>query len=429
MQVPNNNLKRVNISAVQNKVNYGKLYNNLTVPSVMNTFSMGVAFMQHWFMREFDDGFFKATNVDESHVMKAYDKSKMLQNLKKMKPSLFISPRLNIEYDRDAIDLNMFGLKQYTRRDNVKMAFFQDKEKNMYLGLAVEEAEISFNFRVRLSSRAQQLDISNRMNKAFRIGTTQEQYLNMDFHIPYSTMMNIAKDAGFEVTDSGVTNMVDFMKYLNSHSAYPILYKYRTLNGQYEFFVRIDNLYAHINTKDRLSLDDGEQEGQLVSNYMIDMQAILHIPTPKVYSYFSVEEHNNYDIETQTESTVGLYSIKMPNIPEKNSKNWYEYLHTTIYDEDMTKPLTVEFEELFKGSKIGDLIKYNNSIMVSSSTFVEVKLFNSGEEIDFTISWKDQVITTKEKVKSYNTEMVVYVDLGYVNEQSIVINKLYDTNV
>lgn len=426
----NESLKEVNLSSIPTNKIYNKLYTNLTIPSMMNTFSMSVAYMQNWFQSKFDTNFFKATNIDESHVMKAYNKAKMIQNLKRLKPSLFISPKLNIEYDRDNVDLNMYGLKQYTRRDSVNRAFFQDKEKNMYLTLGTEETEIAFSFRVRLSSRAQQLDIANYMNKAFRIGTTQGLDCSMDFHIPYSTIILIAQDAGFIIQDSIIQNLAEFIKYMNSHSSYPILYKFRSVNGKHEFFVRVDNLYTHIDTKDRLNLDDGEQEGQLMSNYMIDMQCILHMAAPRAYAYFSIYEHNSIDIETQTDTSVGLYSIKLSaNIPDSNSKGWNKYINTVIYEENISSPLVIEFKELFQGGNIGKLIIYNNDLLISPSIFIDIKLFNDGKEIDYIINWNEQTITTKNNVTNFNTDMVIYVDLLYINEQMISLDKLYGQNI
>lgn len=404
---------------------YGALYTTLTVPSIMNTFTLSVGYMKDWFMNKFAKDFFKATNVDESHMMKAFDRAKINQNLKIMKPSLFISPRINMEFDRENIDLNMYGLNRRVTRSQIDHSFFQDREKNMYLSVALESCEMTFGFKIRLSSRSIQLDIANYMNKAFAIGTTQGKYTDLDFHIPYSTVLTIAKDAGFTVTSKGIENLPEFMRYLNSHSSQPILYKFTPLTGHHDFFVRLQNFYIHLDCKDRLSLDDGEQEGQLMSNYMIDMNVTMHIGMPKVYAYYSSNKHNDIEIETRDESNTALYSLLVPNIEDYNSKGWDNYLQTTVFEEDRSKPLEIEFEDLFKGGDVGRLIEYNNSIYVSSSSFIEIKLFNNAKEIDYTIDWKNQKIVTKNRVEDENTTMVVYVDRSYVNQQIITLDALY----
>lgn len=422
MIVDNKNLKEVDLRP---KIHRVKLKGSLAVPSEINNFSMATGYMKLWFLEKFPKDFFKAINVDDSHAFNGFRHSSITQNLKKMKPSLQIIPRINFEYNREMIDLNIGGAKQYLNRDSINRAFFQDKEKNIYLSLALEESEIQFQFRVRVKTRTQEIDIAKAMKLNFSIGTTQGRYVDLDFHIPYSTMLSIAKDTGFIIEDNKIKNLVGFIQYMNSHSAYPILYKYQTVSGINDFFVRIENIYAHINCKDDLSVDDGEQEGQLKSNYIIEMNCVLHIGSPKVYAYFSQNDYTNI-IETEnSDSTIPIYDILLPELPDKNDKGWSKFLNTEIYEDDLSKPLSCEFKELFDGSDIQKLIELNNKSYISSSTFIDIKLYNDSKEVPFTINWSKEILETKDILKSNSTHMIIYVDLEYMNQQIINMNKLY----
>jgi hypothetical protein len=61
--------------------------------------------------------------------------------------------------------------------------------------------EMNFTFRIRVNSRSEQLDLYNKMELWFRIGTTQQDNLSADFHIPFDIIFQIAKDANFEVDE------------------------------------------------------------------------------------------------------------------------------------------------------------------------------------------------------------------------------------
>lgn len=424
------NRRLVNSSDIfpKKKLSYGKLYSSLSIPSVMNTFSITTSIMRDWFLEKFNKDYFKAINIDESHAFKAFKSANITANLKKMKPSLQIIPRMNFSYNREMVDLHYGGLNNYVITDNIDRSFFKDMEKNMYLGLDLDQAEMNFTFRIRVQSRAEQIDIAKYIKMAFGIGTTQNKFVDIDFHIPYQCMLYIAKDAGFEIKDNKIQDIAEFLSYMNRYSSCPILYKFQTLTGQKDFFVRIPNMYIHINCKEDLDLDDGETEGQLRSNYIIEMQTMVHIGMPKLYAYMS---HNKYQnvIETENVEAVVLYDIKLPTIPDTNEKGWNRYLETEVYEENIDKPLKIEFSELFEGSKIGDLIKYNNEAYITSSIFIDMKLYNDGEEVQYTINWSKQVLETRYPLNHLTSYLVVYVDLEYVNNQIINMDKLYSDRV
>ena len=407
---------------------YGKLYASLSIPSAMNTFSITTSIMKDWFLEKFDKEYFKAINIDESHAFKAFKDASITAKLKTSKPSLQIIPRMNFDYNREMIDLHYGGLNNYVITDAVNRSFFQDREKNMYLVLDLDQAEMNFTFRVRVKSRAEQIDIGKYMKMAFGIGTTQNRYVDIDFHVPYQCMLNIAKDAGFTIEDNKIQDIAEFLSYMNRYSSCPFLYKFQTLTGQKDFFIRIPNMYMHINCKDDLDLDDGEVEGQLKSNYIIEMQVLVHIGMPKLYAYMS---HNKYQniIETENVDGIVLYDIKLPTIPDTNSKGWIRYLETEVYEENIDKPLRIEFAELFEGSKIGKLIEYNNKAFITSSIFIDMKLYNDGEEVQYTINWTKQVLETRYPLNHLTSYLVIYVDLEYVNNQIINMEKLYSDRV
>lgn len=404
-----------------------QLYSSISIPSTVHSYSIGVEYMKKWFLDKFNDGYFKTIQIDGSHVFDSFRNSKdITSNLKKLKPSVAIIPRLEFEFNRDNLDLYEFGLKNYSRRSKLQTSFFKDRERNMYLSLNMEQLQMDFAFRMRVSTRAQQVDLYKYLQMAFRIGATQGEYIDIDYHIPYNLMVQVAKDAGFKIEDDKIVNILDFVSYLNSNSVIPILFKYRTINGKSEFFLRFREVYMHINCTNNLSADDGEREGMLDTNFIIEMNVTLKMPTTKMFTYYSLEEHDKIqNVETVDNTGVGLYSIKIPTIPEKNDKGWNEYLSTEYYEENKNKPLCIKFSELFEGSDIEKVINYNKKLHISPSMFLEFKLFNNGDEIKYTLDWDDMTIETESIMKDDVTNISVYVDIEYLTKQITNIDDMY----
>lgn len=407
-----------------------ELYSSMAIPSTVHSYSIAIEYMKQWFIEKFNKDYFKTVHIDGKHVLEDFRKFDITKSLKALKPSVAIIPQLEFDFNRDNLDLYQFGLKNYSRRSKLETSFFKDRERNMYLSVSMEALQMNFNYRIRVSSRAQQIDLYKYIQMAFRIGSTQGEDIDIDYHIPYNLIVQIAQDAGFNVEDDKIVNVLDFVSYLNTHSQIPILFKYRTINGRSEFFLRFKDVYMHISSLNQLSADDGEREGMLQSNFIIDMNVTLKMPTTKMYEYYSIYKHDKVEnVETPDNNGIGLFGIKLPNIPESNSKGWGEYLSTEYYEEDRTKPLIVEFKELFENSDLYKVITHTKDMYISPLIFIDFKLFNSGDEIAYDIDWDNMTITTKDKLISECTNISVYVDIGYMSKQLISIDDMYKDRI
>lgn len=401
-----------------------ELRSSLSIPSAMNSYSMAIEYMKNWFISKFNNQYFKTVHIDGKHVFDDFRKFDNIKSLKTMKPSVAITPQIEFDFDRDGLDTYLYDKSQYIRKSKLESSFFKDTDKNMYLAIALDQLKVNFNFRIRVSTRAQQLDLFKYMNIAFRIGATQEDFLDMDFHIPYSLMLQVAKDANFEIKDEKIIDPIRFTTYMNEHSIIPMLYKYRTVNGKSEFFLRFREMYVHISCLDKLSADDGEREGMLNTNYVIDMAATLKMPAPKRYMYYSTEEHELIQGVETSDTPIGLYNIKIPNIPEKNDKGWQTYLTTECYEDDLSKPLCIEFKELLEDSDLGKVVENHKNMFISPSVFVDFKLFNNGKEIEYVLNWDDYTMSTDKLMEDKVTNISIYIDLKYMSDQIIQMNEM-----
>ena len=135
----------------------------------------------------------------------------------------------------------------------------------------LEAMLINYTFRFRENLKAQQLDLFNRLRKVFRLGCTETLDIDCDFHLNRTMIAYIAKEAGFAVDPS--TNEVldpwNFIRFLNSYSQMPILYKLRFINQKYEYFLRMRNLPVHLSFTNGLDVDDGNQSGMTAIDFTI----------------------------------------------------------------------------------------------------------------------------------------------------------------
>lgn len=408
---------------MQKSEGHVELRSSLCIPSAIEAHSLAADYIQQWFLSKFNKDWFKHVHLDKKHVFDDFRKFDITKNLKIMKPNVTIFMLPQFDFNRDYLDLNQEGPLLYHRKSRLERSFFKDTDRNMYLGITLDQLCVDFTFRIRVTTRAEQVDTARYMKMAFRIGSTQGEDLDLDFHIPYSVILQIANDAEFEVRDNKIVDVVKFTKYLNEHSQLPILYKFRTINGKNEFFVRLTELYTHIGCLDSLAIDDGEVEGQLTSNYTIEMNIQLKMAQPSFYQYYSITEHSIGTVDSQNGLAVGLYNIKLPEIPEKNSRGWNQMMSTEYHDDSSI--LNIEFEELFeKGTTLRTLIDHNKEMFIDPNLFIEFKLFNAGDEIDINVDWDKMIISSDAQLKDEVTNIIIYVDNLYVNEQIIALKDL-----
>lgn len=419
-------LQRVEISRIINK-NEG--YKSMSIPSTIHTYSVAIEYMRKWFLSKFHGDYFGEDNanfwVEGRHALDDFRSMTKEQMLKRTKPYASMGCQANLEYDRDKIDMYPFGMELYlARHSTAENPFFNDKIKNLCISQDFEVLELQFTFNIKFSTKAQQFDMYKYCKMAFRIGATQGEYIEYDQHLPYDLMRQLAIDAGFEVANGKIVDVINFLRYLNTHSACPILYKYRNINGHDEFFVRVRNAYVHISIPE-IDFDDGEREGHTTTNYGISFTATVRFPATKCYVYYSNNIHTEIQLKEEIPGAACFSTIRMIDAPMYNERGWKqiittEYEDTTISDENTI----IDLSDLLSTDLLGKVIRYTNSIFVSPNIFIEVRFFNNSEEIKFDIDWNTFKATSRVPLKSRRSFISIYADLEYINNQSESIKAL-----
>lgn len=427
-------LQRVEIS---NIINPKEGYKSMAIPSTVHSYSVCMEYLRKWFISKFDAGFFGENNenfyIGGRHAFDDFRKTAISNNkaapkeklLRELRTSGSMVCQVNLDNDRNTVDMYPFGMELYLKRHSTaESAFFKDTISNINLSQDFELLEMQANFKLTFTTRAQQLDMYKYCKMRFRIGATQGEYIDYDQHVPYSLMKQIATDAGFTITNGKIVDVISFLKYLNSNSIIPFLYKFRNINGKDEFFVRVKNAYVHISIPD-IEFDDGEREGQATTDYHVTFTANVRFPATKCYIYYSENKHQQISLKEPVEYGACFTTIRMIDAPDYNEKQWKK-MFSTEYEDDLvsSEKTTIDLSELLLIGDLGRIIRYTTNAHLSPSLFMDIKFFNAGKLVPFEIDWLSATCTSFNVLESTRTTIVVYVDMDYINSQLLVLDEV-----
>ena len=417
-----------------------RLYKTMEVPSYVHGYSLAIEYMRDWFLQKFPKDkstpsgtMFKTVYINGSHVLDNW-KNWNNYNIRKEKPMVAIVPTLSPEYDRENVDMYMGDAGIMLRTSRIEDSFIKDYKNKIFLYVRLREMEMNFTFRIRVNSRAEQLDLMNRMELWFRVGTTQQDNMSADFHIPYNMMLQIARDASFDVDEENkvIKDIPEFVNYLNLHSSAPIIFKLRTINQKPEFFVRARNLYTHLAVRDKIQIDDGERNGKLDTNYHLEMNVQLHMPIPHFYAYMNQVPTSQSVMVTESKPDLGIYTINNYNIDPENSLGW-PYITITSYAANKGDRY-IDLSPIFDSERwpVAIVLKDDLKMHISPEGFLVVRVYHNqdfknmvGREALYHMDYKNLRIVLDETIMEQEAiyDIIIYADMQYVNTRLSTIEQ------
>lgn len=427
-----------NITLPEDRYGFEKIKNlhaSLALPSYVHGYSLAIQYMYNWFKAKFPNEFFRGgIYIDGKNVLDDYKRLNdyaMKNIVKGQNPRARIAPVVQYDYDREGLDVYLGSPHVYLRRSKFQDSFFKDPERDLFLGFVPRGLRMDFGFKVRLNSRSEQLDTYNMMELYFRNGSTQSEYISVDFHVPKHIVHHIAEKAGFEIVNDQVVDVIDFINYLNRHSSLPFLFKMRSINQQPEYFIRVNNVYTRIAVRDKLQLDDGERDGKLDFNFHIEMAATLDIPIPHYYAFYSAEEMKSELIVKETTDCVAVYSINIFDIPEEDEHGW-QNISETSYQADKGET-EIDMSSIFSGDNLlTRAIDHELTNFVSPYKFCNIKIFRQNDVarvVDFDFDWNTKIAKLHVPEDEGVLDLVIYCDMEYVNSLNIELGNYNKTRL
>lgn len=408
-----------------------KLYKNLTMPSYVHGYSLAIEYMRKWFLKKFDNNYFKYVHINGKHVLDDWKRFNNY-NIVKEKPMLAIVPTVDFDYDRDQVDQYMMDHTLFLKRSDYQQSFLKDYERMNFLYVQMKELKMDFTFKVRVNSRSEQLDLFHKMEMWFRIGSTQTDFVSADFHIPYDVMLNIAHDCNFKIENNNIVDIYDFLSYLNKHSDIPIVFKMRAINQKPEFFMRVKNLRTHITTIDKLSMDDGERQGKLDTNFHIEMRCSLKIPIPHFYVYFC-QDPIQYTIGTvePNDTCIGVYSINPIEIEPENELGWGQ-IAVTGYMTDIGEDHIDLSSILYNAGDLANVIKYSMKQGISPDSFLDIRVYRgdvANRRLNIGVDYRTcTIFFEKPETVEEDLDIIIYADKEYMNNTILSANNYFIDN-
>ena len=419
-----------------------KMNSNLCIPSFMHAYSMGVEYARDWFLSKMPINYFRkedgydSIHINEKFIFDDYRRLTKSERLKKSKPFLIITPQPNFDFDLENVHMYNYGPQLLSNRGWSQDSFFRDGEKGLYLMMNMQLIELRVDYKVAVYSRAQQLDLFKKMEIWFRIGGTESEDRDMDFHIPNDIICNIALGAGFDVDidNQKIKDPISFSRYLNMHSAFPILYKFRKVTGNFEYFIRIPMLNVHTNIMDKLRPDEGEMQGQLKTNFNIEMSATFQYPAPQFYVYYT-KDPIVYELPKSEPNpnsvTYDICTYKVVDIPSVNSVGWEKFVWSK-YEYDEHDGQEIDINEMIgansKESEFVRIMQHCKDSGLSPASYMEIKLFTADPTLDDIVTthmnWVNMHLIVDQEIDPQLLYIAIYVDLRYYNDALISMDNM-----
>ena len=166
---------------------------DLFIPSYVHSLSIATEFIYNYVLSRFPDSFFETIHVSGKHPFEDFRRLQKGDMVKRENPSVALSYSIQYDFDDNNLDWNLLSTSKYLKRSQWQRSFFKCPRRGLYLGMDLEAMMINYNFRFRVNTRAEQLDLYNRLRKVFRLGCTETRDIDCDFHLDRDMMTTIAK--------------------------------------------------------------------------------------------------------------------------------------------------------------------------------------------------------------------------------------------
>ena len=406
-----------------------QLNKNITVAPLHQSYALCIEYMKHWFLQKFKDDFFSWVHVDGSHVfgeLSKLDKQTIMNHMSDDKAILTMIPTIDDDYNRDRLDQNLFGIDQFINTTKIDKAFFQDPVNQRYILMKMDMMLMNFTYRVKVPTRAIQLDVQKFMKLAFRTNLSETNDVDLDYVLPYPMILFIAKDLGFEIKNDRIVEPIKFLTYLNSRSYIPITYKRSNVNAREEYFVRVDHIPVRLLIKD-VTKDDGNKYGHIADDFSIEMQVEVRFPSMQLYVYFTREELTKitfgdevYNIDNTLMMSLHYYD----DPPPINTRGWKLTINAQ-WEEEKPGSIDIDLNELFKG-ELSQISNYLVSKFISPSVFIDIQLYSGGIKLDTDINWDNMKLHADNPTDKLISTIAIYIDLEYLN--SLRVESYGDTS-
>lgn len=400
--------------------------------SLAHTFGNVTSFVTEYVKTLFPKDYFRTVHVSSTI---AYRQLSSLTNLnkefiKKSKPMLIIKPRLEFDdgdvfmsgtYITSRILDNMLGDIDV---GNLQIFINDDRHQDRCaIKFLLNRFRVSFDISVVVETQVEQFNTANFFRNMVRIDRPFMLNTALESHIPRPILEAISKNVEIPIYDDN-KSVRPFLEYLNTHSAYPVTYKFKNSTGNDEFFrfysANLDTIISNF------SIDDGNKKGMVADAHSINFSISTEFFTSGLYYFFTynkdILKEVNGELRTddpldKPTSMIPLFTVS--NLYNETLPNGWKMYTTNLYKiEDGDNILDIK--PVFSMSLL-KLIEHHISNGIPIETFIDIKVMKDSRmllrEMDhYNINYTNMTLTTNV-VNMYSTyRLMIYVNTLYINE-------------
>lgn len=414
------NLKELDYRSFGKSYTPRQLRSQIILPSQYASYAVCVEFAKKWFYSKFPEHYFNSIYVEGSHTFDEFRKFSVIDSaLRKTNPISAMIPTIDMTHNRQWVDSNpeFPAILRRTRKEGI---IFNNEANGTHLQIQFKTIKMNFQYKIRVDTRAEELDMVEYLKYKHKAGWAHaEDDLMLDVHVPKQIISQMAFDNDIPILDTGYpADSFQMIEYLNKHSLVPFLYKLRCATGNNEYFIKVPNCVATIQTE-MPTYDDGERVNMVNNNYTIDFNIEVEMTAPYCYTYYSQHEQhyiNNSPITVPKDMIVSMHM--RTDIPTVDNNGWRmmgdEPLQYQIDEEDIGKPMDIDFKDIFEGTDLGRCIVKTTLLNINPAIFVNFVISNGGIECDWEMDWVNLVMHVKDLPTNLTTVIGIYVDNGYL---------------
>ena len=138
---------------------------DLFIPSYVHSLSIATEFIYNYVFSRFPQDYFKTIHVAGKHPFEDFRRLQKGDLAIREYNQASLSYSIQYDFNDNNLDYNLLSTNKYLKKSQWQRSFFKCPSKGIYIGMDLEAMLITYNFRFKVETRAQQLDLYNRLRK------------------------------------------------------------------------------------------------------------------------------------------------------------------------------------------------------------------------------------------------------------------------
>ncbi len=403
-------------------------------PSTSCTYGNVTKALEMEILRYFPENYFKYIHISSQLIFREATKFRELTDAelgKRERPFLVIrpdfEPNQDVPFSNTLLTSNIYSNPNTVSRKSI-FPVVKDYRNKLVLGMRMNRDQLQYEITIRVNTMVDQLDLVKMMQNMMPFNGPYQTTFTLESQIPFDLINYIALLNNMDLKKIG--QIPTMMRYLRSHTSYPITYKIRNSTGLPEFF-----LYYPIQTTitfEDLSFDQGSKKGMVDDYFEITFRAKTEFNLPGAYLLYGDDiVPRTFDFRIRSEIGPGsevyfpLYTMERLFEDDNMVVAGYKFYTTAIIETDEDKEGKddeIDLTGLIDPIHIPVIQRYVSGFMQADILFKFQIYANRDllvEKKDFDVKWHHMKIVVHNTDPSITYRVLVYANTEKLNSELV----------